>query len=61
MELSGPIEFNNISFSYPTRPDVKILDGLSLTVPAKQALAVVGGSGSGTETIVLGKIQQTIE
>ena len=32
--LKGEIEFQSVAFSYPSRPDVKVLDGLSLKVPS---------------------------
>ena len=47
-DLTGDIVFRDVVFSYPTRPDTRILDGLSCIVPAQQALAIVGESGSGT-------------
>jgi ATP-binding cassette subfamily B (MDR/TAP) protein 1 len=50
--LEGRIEFRGVSFSYPTRPDVKVLDNFSLTVEAGQTVALVGESGSGKSTVV---------
>ena len=32
--LKGEIEFQSVAFGYPSRPDVKVLDGLSLKVPS---------------------------
>jgi len=49
--LKGEIEFQSVAFSYPSRPDVKVLDGLSLKVPSDRVTAVVGGSGSGKSTL----------
>ncbi|KAF1926965.1 leptomycin B resistance protein pmd1 [Didymella exigua CBS 183.55] len=46
------ITFNNVAFSYPSRPNVQILDGLDLTLPAGKVTAIVGPSGSGKSTIV---------
>lgn len=40
-----------MTFAYPTRPDVTVLKGLNLTIPAGAVTAVVGGSGSGKSTI----------
>ena len=49
---SGAIEFKNIVFRYPTRPDVPVLKGISLTVSPGETVALVGASGSGKSTIV---------
>lgn len=38
-------------FAYPTRPDVQVLHGLDLDVPANKTTALVGASGSGKSTI----------
>lgn len=49
--LSGDIQFNNITFAYPTRIEQNILENLNLTIPGGKALAVVGPSGSGKSTL----------
>ncbi|KAE9449261.1 hypothetical protein C3L33_18837, partial [Rhododendron williamsianum] len=51
-EFSGNIEFKDVTFSYPSRPDVIILRDFSIFFPAGKTIAVVGGSGSGKSTIV---------
>ncbi|KMS99218.1 hypothetical protein BVRB_2g046570 [Beta vulgaris subsp. vulgaris] len=51
-EISGNIEFKNVSFSYPSRPDVMIFRDFSIFFPAGKTVAVVGGSGSGKSTVV---------
>ncbi|RYP43462.1 hypothetical protein DL770_011677 [Monosporascus sp. CRB-9-2] len=48
----GEIEVKALEFSYPSRPDIKVLDDLSLSVPAGKTTALVGASGSGKSTIV---------
>ena len=46
------IIFDNVTFAYPNRPDVKVLEKLSAKFPAGQLTAIVGPSGSGKSTIV---------
>jgi len=40
-EVIGHIELNNVDFSYPTRPGIKVLDNFSLNVPAGKVTALV--------------------
>ncbi|XP_054671909.1 ATP-binding cassette sub-family B member 5 isoform X4 [Grus americana] len=51
-KLIGEIEFRNIHFNYPSRPDVKILKGLNLKVQTGKTIALVGASGCGKSTTV---------
>ncbi|VAH48469.1 unnamed protein product [Triticum turgidum subsp. durum] len=51
-EVHGNIEFKEVSFSYPSRPDVTVFRDFSLFFPAGKTAAVVGGSGSGKSTVV---------
>ncbi|CAF5047790.1 unnamed protein product, partial [Rotaria sp. Silwood1] len=50
--LIGDIHFSNVHFSYPTRPDIKVLNGISFDVKHGQTIALVGSSGSGKSTCV---------
>ncbi|XP_064410147.1 ATP-dependent translocase ABCB1-like [Latimeria chalumnae] len=50
--LKGNVEFKNIHFSYPSRPDVKILKGLNLKVESGKTIALVGSSGCGKSTTI---------
>ncbi|MCJ1473114.1 ATP-binding cassette permease mdl1 [Lambiella insularis] len=47
----GPIRFQNLSFSYPTRPAVKIFNDLDFEIPQGTNVAIVGPSGGGKSTI----------
>uniref|UniRef100_A0A8B9RAH3 ATP-binding cassette, sub-family B (MDR/TAP), member 5 n=1 Tax=Astyanax mexicanus TaxID=7994 RepID=A0A8B9RAH3_ASTMX len=50
--VRGDIEFRNVHFSYPSRKDVKILQGMSLKVPHGKTIALVGASGCGKSTTI---------
>jgi ABC-type multidrug transport system fused ATPase/permease subunit len=50
--VEGRIEFKGVSFSYPSRPEARVLDDFSLTIEPGQTTAIVGESGSGKSTIV---------
>uniref|UniRef100_A0A8C2FUP2 ATP-binding cassette sub-family B member 5 n=1 Tax=Cyprinus carpio TaxID=7962 RepID=A0A8C2FUP2_CYPCA len=50
--VKGNIEFKNIHFTYPSRQDVKVLNGLNLKVMSGQTIALVGSSGCGKSTTI---------
>lgn len=50
-ELKGAIRFEDVQFSYPSRPDLKVLKRLSFTAKAGEKIAIVGPSGAGKSTI----------
>jgi len=50
-DLSRGIQFKDVHFTYPSRPDMPIFQGLNLDVPAGSITAVVGPSGSGKSTL----------
>ncbi|KAJ5584217.1 uncharacterized protein N7459_004017 [Penicillium hispanicum] len=47
----GPIRFENVTFSYPTRPAVTIFKDLDFEIPQGKNVAIVGPSGGGKSTI----------
>lgn len=49
--VSGDIRLENVDFTYPSRPDVPVIQDVSLHLPAGQHTAIVGLSGSGKSTI----------
>uniref|UniRef100_A0A8C1VHG9 ATP-binding cassette, sub-family B (MDR/TAP), member 11a n=1 Tax=Cyprinus carpio TaxID=7962 RepID=A0A8C1VHG9_CYPCA len=51
-KVKGDIEFHNVHFNYPSRPEVKILDDLNVVVKAGETTAFVGPSGSGKSTTI---------
>ncbi|KAJ8926034.1 hypothetical protein NQ315_009889 [Exocentrus adspersus] len=50
--VEGNIDFKNVTFAYPTRPQQNVLENFNLTVPAGKTVAIVGASGSGKSTVV---------
>jgi ATP-binding cassette subfamily B (MDR/TAP) protein 1 len=51
-EVRGDIELKGIKHVYPSRPEVIVMHGVDLKIPAGKVTALVGASGSGKSTIV---------
>ncbi|QQR42548.1 ATP-binding cassette domain-containing protein [Myxococcus xanthus] len=49
--MEGHLRFRDVSFSYPTRRDVPVLQGLDLDVAPGEVVALVGHSGAGKSTV----------
>ncbi|XP_028642322.1 antigen peptide transporter 2 [Grammomys surdaster] len=49
--LEGRVEFQDVSFSYPSRPEKPVLQGLTFTLRPGEVTALVGPNGSGKSTI----------
>ncbi len=47
----GAVEFRNVSFTYPSRPDLPALHNMSFSVKPGEKVAIVGPSGAGKSTI----------
>lgn len=51
-EVKGNIDFQHVSFKYPTRPDIQIFSDFTLHIPSGKTVALVGESGSGKSTVI---------
>lgn len=51
-QVEGSLEFRDVHFRYPTRPQQPVLRGLNLTVKPGQYVALVGASGCGKSTTI---------
>ena len=51
LQLHGDIEYRNVAFRYPTRPDLPVLQDVSFEIAAGEKIALVGPSGAGKTTI----------
>lgn len=50
-DMQGAIQFRDVHFTYPARPSVPVLHGISLIIYPGETVAVVGASGSGKSTV----------
>lgn len=51
-DIKGKIEFRNVWFRYPTRPEEFVLRGLNIEIEAGESVALVGESGCGKSTFI---------
>ncbi|XP_042516405.1 putative ABC transporter B family member 8 [Macadamia integrifolia] len=51
-QVRGELEFENVKFTYPSRPDSIVLENFNLKVQAGETVALVGASGSGKSTAI---------
>ena len=51
-KITGNIQFNEVGFHYPSRPELSILNNINLTIESGQKVALVGASGGGKSTVV---------
>ena len=52
MPVKGSLRFDNVRFSYPSRPEISALDGIDLKIEPGETVALVGPSGAGKSTII---------
>jgi ABC-type multidrug transport system fused ATPase/permease subunit len=50
--LMGSVRFENVSFSYPSRPEINVLQQVTIASKSGQQIALVGPSGAGKSTMV---------
>ena len=51
-EVEGNVDIKDAEFSYPTRPNIKILNKLQLSIRKGESIALVGESGCGKSTVI---------
>ena len=52
LKLNGEVVYKNVIFSYPTRKDIVVLNGINLNISPGKKIALVGQSGGGKSTII---------
>lgn len=50
--IEGHIDIREVHFAYPSRPQKLVFQGISLSIPAGQTVALVGNSGCGKSTVI---------
>jgi ABC-type multidrug transport system fused ATPase/permease subunit len=49
--ITGKVEFKDVRFHYPQRPDIEVLKSITLSAEPNETIALVGSSGAGKSTI----------
>lgn len=52
VHCEGQLEVKNLNFAYPSRPGIRVLNGLDISIPAGKTTALVGASGCGKSTLI---------
>ncbi len=52
LKIQGKIEFSDVHFTYPSRKDVSVLNGINLKAMVGEKIALVGQSGAGKSTVI---------
>ncbi|KAH7637104.1 multidrug resistance protein 1-like [Dermatophagoides farinae] len=52
VQIRGRVQFRNVHFNYPSRPEVSILNGINLDAEPGQTIGIAGSSGNGKSTIM---------
>lgn len=51
IDFKGKVQFDEVHFSYPSRPDLPVLKGINFTANPGETVAIVGPSGAGKTTL----------